>query len=65
MNHCKACDCRMDIKTRSVQDELGQTHIMWEDLCSVCVLASTFRYSDEDLRDIYEGVRYANFKTLS
>jgi hypothetical protein len=61
---CKACDVSIEPRTRSVQDELGHTHSMDEELCGYCVVQSQMKYSEDDLRDIYSGVLYANFQVI-
>ena len=61
---CKACDASIECRTRNVEDELGVVHTVWEDLCNYCIVQSSLRYYEDDLRDIYTGVQYANFKVI-
>lgn len=61
---CKACNASIECRTRSVEDETGRIHVVWEDLCNYCIVQSSLRYSEDDLRDIYTGVQYANFKVI-
>jgi hypothetical protein len=61
---CKACDCGIEGRMRNVTDEDSVTHNIFEDLCSYCVQQSELRYNDDDLKDIYQGLRHANFKTI-
>jgi hypothetical protein len=61
---CKACDVEIEGRPRSVTDETSKTHILIDDLCGWCISQSKLRYSDDDLRDIYSGVLYANFKVI-
>ena len=61
---CKACDGTAVDGIRTVKDELGNIHVMLEDLCRWCILQSKYRYSDDDLRDIYQGVQHGTFKVI-
>lgn len=61
---CKACDVEIEGRYRGVTDETGWTHNLIDDLCRWCILQSKLRYSDDDLRDIYSGIKYANFKVI-
>lgn len=61
---CKACDVEIEGRPRSVTDETSTTHILIDDLCGWCISQSKLRYSDDDLRDIYSGVLYANFQVI-
>lgn len=61
---CKACDASIEGRPRSFTDETKLTHILIDDLCGYCISQSRLRYSDDDLRDIYSGIQYANFKVI-
>lgn len=61
---CKACDAAIDGRPRMFTDETNFTHILVDDLCGYCIVQSRLKYSEDDLRDIYSGVLYANFQVI-
>jgi len=61
---CKACDASIEGRPRMVTDETKFTHVLIDDLCGYCIVQSKLKYSDDDLRDIYSGVQYANFQVI-
>lgn len=61
---CKACNVSIECRTRSVDDEMGKTHVIWEDLCNYCIYQSTLKYSEDDMRDIYYTLSQGNFKVI-
>jgi hypothetical protein len=61
---CKACDVEVEGRPRSVTDETGVTHHLVDDLCGYCIVQSRLKYSEDDLRDVYSGVLYANFQVI-
>ena len=62
--HCKACDCSIEVRDRAVQDENGRVHVMFEDLCNNCIIASQLKYSEDALIDIYARARDETFKVI-
>jgi hypothetical protein len=61
---CRACDSSIEGRPRMVTDENKFTHVLIDDLCGYCIVQSKLKYSDDDLRDVYTGVQYANFKVI-
>lgn len=61
---CKACDAEMsEIRNRNVMDEMGTLHVLMEDLCPRCIVASKIQFYDmlystkEELHEIIKGFR--------
>jgi hypothetical protein len=61
---CKACDAAIDGRPRSFTDETKFTHILIDDFCGNCISQSRLKYSEDDLRDIYSGIKHGNFKVI-